>query len=443
MESVEWQQDRVVTPARRGLRVVVHDYSGHPGQAQLSRALAARGFEVEHQHCPSYATGKGSLERQPADAPTLSFRACHMRGTFTRYTPLSRVRQELSYGWTTGRIIAQGGPDVAVLSNIPLLAHAVVALRLRSRRIPMVFWHQDVYSVAIGAAATKRHRVLGQAVTKVANAVERAVARRSAAIVPISSTFLDKLSEWGVASRATVIPNWAPIDELPSLPKGNAWSKCHGLDHRPVVLYAGTLGIKHDPSIIADLAQRLQVLRPEAVVVVVSEGRGRDWLENWKQTQGAGNLRLLDYQPYEDLPSLLASADVLLAILEPDASRYSAPSKVLTYLCAGRPVVGVLPADNAVAVLLSDNDAGVVVEPSDRDKIASIVLELLADDDRRRRFGEAARAYAENAFPVDTVAGRFESVLAQVVGAACAGLARTGTAHSPETSPASRPAERI
>ena len=79
-------------------RIVVHDYSGHPGQAQLSRALARRGYEVTHQHCPSYTTGKGSLERAPGDPPTLRFEACAMEGTFAKYSALTRLRQELAYG---------------------------------------------------------------------------------------------------------------------------------------------------------------------------------------------------------------------------------------------------------------------------------------------------------------------------------------------------------
>ncbi len=96
-------------------RIVVHDYSGHPGQAQLSRALARRGYEVTHQHCPSYTTGKGSLERAPGDPPTLRFEACAMEGTFARYSAFTRLRQELAYGRAAGRAIAAKEPAVAVV----------------------------------------------------------------------------------------------------------------------------------------------------------------------------------------------------------------------------------------------------------------------------------------------------------------------------------------
>ena len=46
----------------RALRVVVHDYVGHPFQVQLSRELARRGMDVLHLHCGSFRTGKGDVD---------------------------------------------------------------------------------------------------------------------------------------------------------------------------------------------------------------------------------------------------------------------------------------------------------------------------------------------------------------------------------------------
>lgn len=392
-------------------RVVVHDYSGHPGQAQLSRALARRGYDVTHQHCPSYATGKGSLQVEPGDPTTLSFEPCAMEGAFAKYSIVTRIRQELSYGRRAARSIAAKDPAVAVISNVPLLAHSVLARRLSRRGVPMVFWHQDIYSEAIGTAARRRLPVVGGWVARLAERVERTVARRSGAIVAISPTFLDRLAAWGVADKAIVVPNWAPIDELPVCDGDvvDAWRSCHGLRGHPVVLYSGTLGLKHDPGILATLADRLRESHPTVRVVVISEGKGRDWLEEWKRGRDddVDNLRLLDFQAYTDLPAVMGSADVLMAVLEPDASRFSVPSKVLTYLCSGRPIVGVLPSDNSVAEILLTQGAGLVVG---RDDAAAAVARLLDDEGCRREMGRAGRRYAEGAFSPDTAADRFVEV---------------------------------
>ena len=50
-----------------GLRVLIHDFAGHPFQIDLSRALARRGHTVQHVYCGSYTSGKGRLQAGNTD----------------------------------------------------------------------------------------------------------------------------------------------------------------------------------------------------------------------------------------------------------------------------------------------------------------------------------------------------------------------------------------
>lgn len=390
------------------MNIVVHDYSGHPCQVHLSRELARRGHVVEHQYCDSYTTGRGATERRHDDPDTFSVRAIGMQSEFARYSPSRRLKQEIQYGRQAAAQIDQVHPDVAVLSNVPLLSLVVLTRALRKRKIPYVFWQQDIYSHAIKMVAVQRLGPLGRLVGGVATFSERLVARQAEAVVAISDTFTGPLREWKIPDAAVhVIPNWAAIDEMPERPADNPWARQHGFVDTPVVMYAGTLGLKHDPAILAALATGL----PDgANVVVVSQGRGREWLES--HAGAKPGLSLLDYQPYEDLPDMLATASVLIVLLESDASQYSVPSKVLNYLCAGRPVVAVLPADNAVAHMVSTAQAGAVVPPGDVDAATEAVSRLLADPELRIQQGKSARHFAEQTFDVEKVGDRFETLLA-------------------------------
>jgi glycosyltransferase involved in cell wall biosynthesis len=205
-----------------------------------------------------------------------------------------------------------------------------------------------------------------------------------------------------------------------------------------VVLYSGTLGLKHDPSILALITSELRVSHPDARVVVVSEGKGRDWLEAWKADQDADNLVLLDFQPYEEVPDVMASADVLVAVLEPDASRFSVPSKVLTYLCSSRAILGVLPLDNSVAEILSTYGAGCVVAPAERDRVADEAARLLDDPGLRWSMGRAGRRYAEATFSPEVAADRFLEVFGDLVAPPRRIAARNGQAPAPRLATANR-----
>ncbi len=394
------------------LRIVVHDFSGHPGQLQLSRELARRGHTVEHQYCKSYTTGKGATSRFVSDPESFSIRSIALPGEFARYSPLRRVVQEFRYGWLATRAVSEARPDVVILSNVPLIPLTIISAAFRARRLPYIFWWQDVYSEAIGAAAKKRLGVIGTAVAWLANALERSVARHAAAIVAITEAFLDRLDSWGIDPRmATVIPNWGALDEVSPQPRKNPWSSSHGLDDVTVVMYAGTLGLKHDPAVIADLARNV---RDDCRVVVVSQGQGREWLE---RNCGANDkLILLDYQPYEQLSEMLATGDVLLAILEDDASRYSVPSKVLNYLCAGRPVFAILPSDNSVAKTIQTARAGVVAPVKGSGDPSAALNQLLQDLPLREAMAANARIYAEQAFELTAIGDGFEAVINRSAG---------------------------
>jgi glycosyltransferase involved in cell wall biosynthesis len=173
--------------------------------------------------------------------------------------------------------------------------------------------------------------------------------------------------------------------------------------------------MRHNPALLVELARMLgQQSRGE--LIVVSEGPGVEWLAEHGAAVKLANLRCLGFQPFEALPDVLASADVLVAILEPDAGVFCVPSKVLSYLCAGRPVLLAVPAENLAARIVVDCGAGLVVEPTDVAGFTAAARRLADDPLLRDQSGQAARRYAETHFDIGRITDRFESILG---GGAC------------------------
>ena len=147
-------------------------------------------------------------------------------------------------------------------------------------------------------------------------------------------------------------------------------------------------------------------------MVVVSEGRGADWLRGRRDEERLANLRLLPFQPYALLPDVLASGDILLTLLEADAGAFSVPSKVLSYLCAGRALLAAVPSDNLAAEVVRRSGGGILVEPGDEADLVAGAERLVAGERLREELGRRARRYAEENFDVTTIADRFEPILA-------------------------------
>ena len=235
-------------------------------------------------------------------------------------------------------------------------------------------------------------------------------------MVAITDDFTPLLATWGVEpKRVTTIENWAPIEELPPRPRDNDFAREHSLVGKTVFLYSGTLGLKHNPALLSALAEKLKP-RADCKVVVISEGLGADFLAREKAAKALDNLLLLPFQPFARLPDVLGSADAVIAILEPDAGVFSVPSKVLTYHCAGRALLGAMPEENLAARLIGREQSGLVVDPRDAPAFLDAAQRLLDDPAGREQMGVRGRAYAQRAFDIGTIAGRFEALMrSQVV----------------------------
>ena len=81
-----------------GMRIVVHDYSGHPFQVQLSRELARRGHNVLHLHFAGFQTPKAALVRRSDDPPTFAVEAIDLDRPFAKYRLVRRLLQERQLG---------------------------------------------------------------------------------------------------------------------------------------------------------------------------------------------------------------------------------------------------------------------------------------------------------------------------------------------------------
>jgi colanic acid biosynthesis glycosyl transferase WcaI len=393
------------------MRLVLSDYSGHPFQVELSRALARRGHEVLHLHFADFQTPKGKLRRLPEDPPGFAVEGLRLKGGFDKSAFMRRRFWEAKVGALAAARSFAFRPDAVIGCNMPLDAQRKLQHACRQHGVAFVFWLQDVYSAAIHHYLSERLGLIGRAIGSHYMRLEGRLLRESDAIVAISEKFRAPLGRWRVAQdRVRIIPNWAPLSEIHPVPKENGWAREHGLEQKLVVLYTGTLGLKHDPALLRDLARSGAAQGLE--VVVVSEGAAADWLAAEKKAQDLANMTVLPFQPIERYPEVLGAGDILLAMVGEEAAGFSVPSKILSYLAAGKPIVASIAADNDAATTVEAAQAGVVVPPGDAAAFRNAVLRLGGDAELRRELGRNARRFAETNFAIDAIVDRFETIVA-------------------------------
>lgn len=392
------------------LRIALHDYGRFPFIEELALELRRRGHAVRlfffaQNFTPNAVAGVEGQDH---------LEAIVIGRDFKKYSLRHRFPQERDYGRRLAAAVTAFAPDVVLSANAPLNVQAILQKAMAENKVPVVHWWQDAVGLAMRRIAAGKLPFLGDWLGRYFVGVEKRLLRDCAAVIAITEDFLPlwrsfKLSE----ERITVIHNWAPL--IQAVPATRDWARSQGLDGKRLLLYSGTLGFKHDPGLFISLSEAFKA-DDGVAIVVVSEGPGADWLRDRKEAMGIDNLTLLPYQPYDLLPAMLASADGLMAILDEDAGGYCVPSKILTYLVAGKPILASVPRNNLAARILERSGAGLVAAPGDHGAFVAGAKKILAESDAKTPFGDNARRYAEENFAIGPIADRFEALLRSVAG---------------------------
>ncbi|MFC4275077.1 glycosyltransferase WbuB [Achromobacter aloeverae] len=305
-------------------------------------------------------------------------------------------------------------PDVVLVVEPPLFCApaALAAARLCGAR---AWLHIQDYEVD---AAFELGLLKGKRLRQAVGAVERWMMRRFDRVSTISQRMLALARDKGVDdARLMLVPNWIDVGAARASAEAAARAG-HGAagyrrqlgipDDAVVAMYSGNMGGKQG---LETLAQVGRVLRRESRLHFVFGGAGPQRAPLQQACDGLPRVHFLPLQPAEQLPALLACADIHLLPQRAGAADLVMPSKLTGMLASGRPVIcGAAPGTELAKVVAG---CGLVVPPENPRAMARALLTLSRDADLRRRLGAAAARHAHIHFHTDTVLGRLEDALVQ------------------------------
>lgn len=305
-----------------------------------------------------------------------------------------------------------GRPDVTLVLSPPLplvLAGYLVKLLRGSRLVANV---QDLFPQNAIDLGMLRSRWL----IKFFEALERLAYRISDAVTVHSDGNREHVLRVMETRQKPVhvVPNWVDTTKLCPLPRHNDFSKANGLDDRFVVSFAGTMGYSQDMEIILRAAQVCRDSQKDVLFLLVGDGVQRAWVEDEVKRLGLSNVKLMPTQPRDVYPWVLASSDVSVATLKREVETPVVPSKILSIMAAGRPVIAAMSLAGDAPKIINQSGAGIVVDAGDVDGFVRAINYLCLDEAMRRSIGEKGRAYAEEHFSLTACTRLYESIFSQV-----------------------------
>ncbi|MBL8659139.1 MAG: glycosyltransferase WbuB [Rhodospirillales bacterium] len=253
---------------------------------------------------------------------------------------------------------------------------------------------------------------------RAAAAVERWLMRRFDAISTISYSMVERAREKMCGGgRVLFFPNWVDIDFVKPGPSGDSYRALWGISPETrVVLYSGNMGHKQGLEIVLDAAAALRG-ESDVVFLFVGAGSAVEMLRKKAEAMNLGNVRFYPLQPYENLPELMALADVHLVVQRRGAADAVLPSKLTTILAAGGDALITAEPHTELGKLCERHPGiGVCIEPEDSEALTRALREMVAAVDvGARRRNPVARMYAEQNLSKERVLERFEADLQQLI----------------------------
>jgi len=215
---------------------------------------------------------------------------------------------------------------------------------------------------------------------------------RATHILVNSPAYKEYMIDKGVPeNKVTYIPYGTDVDMFNPDVDGSSIRKELSVDDKFVVLYAGALGQANDIDTILRAAERLKD-DDKIRFVLFGDGKERARLQSEAERMKQSNVIFAGVRPKKEMPRVVASADVCLAILQDiPMFRTTYPNKVFDYMAAGRATVLVI--DGVSRQLIETSNGGVYVQPGDDAMLVEKILELSKDPKSVQQMGLNAREY--------------------------------------------------
>ncbi|HEX8633842.1 MAG TPA: glycosyltransferase family 4 protein [Pyrinomonadaceae bacterium] len=371
-------------------------YPDHSAISQLMTDLAES--LVERGLCVTALAGRGLYNGGKTLPPREDYRGVRVERawatSFGKRSVAGRLADYFTfYLGATWKLLTLPRHDVVMALTLPPLIAlpALFACRLRGMRLVALV--EDIYPDVGIALGTFRE---GGLLARLLDRLNRLVLCRADRVIVLGDCMrervMDKIRDTS-EDRIDIIHNWADGEKIRPLAAGerNYFAEEQELGQRFVVQFSGNFGMVNDFDTPLEAARLLRT-RADIMFLFIGDGVKAGEIKDFVSRHRLANVRVLPYQPRENLLYSLAAGHAHLVTLAHGLAGLSVPSKTYGILAAGRPVIFVGDPRSDIARLVADHGCGAVVGTGEAARLASIIAAWADDPAALAKLGDKARA---------------------------------------------------
>jgi len=296
----------------------------------------------------------------------------------------------------SGVFLTRGNYDIVLVYSPPLfLGWTALALR-RFKRAKAILNVQDLFPQSAIDLRVLRSPFL----IRLFRRIESYLYRATDLVAVHSPGNKDHVvSCGGSASRVSIIPNMVDTKSITPGERNNAFRARYGINARDyVVSFAGVIGLSQDIDTVIDAAKHLKH-QGDIVFYIVGDGIEKPRL--MEKAQGMVNVRFLPMLQKEEYVELLHASDICLATLRKEVKTPVVPSKIMSIMAAGRPLIAGLPLQGDAPRIVEAARCGICIEPENPGALADAVQAIHGNPTLAKEYGENGRQFVERNFSLD------------------------------------------
>lgn len=376
----------------------------------MARRMAERGHDVTvFSTQPSYHSSQS--ESQPAEQMLDGFRVIRMPiFKEDKKNPPVRLYNMLHYSWGLRRYIVKAHDyDVVTVSTFPPLLAARAALGAAKKISAKLVYHcQDIhpevsyYSGMLKAGAA--HWLMSQFDSKTCLGADK--------IVVLSDDMADTLRRRPGCEdlKPEIINNFI----LENFDAGPVATDVVIPSDKFTILFAGNIGRYQNLDVVIDAAGRLTHV-PDIQFWFVGEGVAKAALQEQAGDLVGRSVFFVPHQHYSVAQHLMTCANLNLVSLIPDMYRVAYPSKTISAMANGCPVLAVLEPESELARMVREDDLGYVAPNNDAEALASTVMAAYEQRHCDGQLRDNVKRSYEQRFSVDRVLNRWAEMFEGLV----------------------------
>ncbi len=296
-----------------------------------------------------------------------------------------------------------------VISVVPFTSTVLLGWLLKIRKKAKLWIHiQDFeFDAANDTGLSSKESALKSFIFKILFKFERALFNKGDINSSISYSMINRL-KLKSGRENFYFPNWIDVEQI---------NPIHTTPHKYLsgnkfkILYSGNIGDKQDWEFFLKFATAIRNYNTE--IIVVGDGAKREWL-----CGKINNLENVSYYPpvdYEELSSLLCSADLHILFQKNSVIDSVMPSKLLGMMASAKPSLIKGNLNSEVKAIIEKSNGGFYLDSDKVEDFLVIINDLMKNNQSLETIGFRARDYVKKEFSLEKVLSSFETKIADLI----------------------------